>query len=582
MSSTALSFEPLLIGPLALRLDSNGAFVREISVGGEELFRGLGFVVRDANWGTLALAAKAVVSREDGRIVVRSGGVVDDGDGDLIWSTTWTIADNYVEADARASSKSGFDTNRTGFVALHALPATRGRPVRVRHPDGSVDETQFPDLVSPHQPFFDIAGLDYATAAGNRLRLVFEGEVFEIEDQRNWTDASYKTYCRPLRLPFPYRIEPSTIIEQKVRLEILAAAPSRPVASNAPPLVEKTATMPSLGTSLPPGLALPGQAEALKALQLGFTAIEIDPSDADWLTGAAARIAVAPGPLRIDVRGGGADEARKCVNALAPLLASKTIVGLSLWDADAATIAAARTTAPGVRVGGGTGAFFTELNRMKDWPPADYLAWTSNPTVHGFDDDTIGETTEPLGDIIRTARARSSSARFQVGPMTLGLRYNPNAATAEGRRRGAPFDPRQSGMIAAAWLVATIAGYLDPAVETLTFFEPIGPKGLVANDGVWSPAAYALARLSPFANHPVSVLRWPDHPRAAGLLIEAADQQVLCVAHPRDEDLRPSLPSGSWRHAETLTPTGFIQAPVYNLRVEPFGVSWLVGARSES
>ena len=182
--------------------------------------------------------------------------------------------------------------------------------------------------------------------------------------------------------------------------------------------------------------------------------------------------------------------------------------------------------------------------------------------MHGFDDDTIGETTEPLGDIVRTARARSPLARFQVGPMTLGLRYNPNATTPEGRRRSASPDPRQSGMIAAAWLVATIAGYLDPSLETLTFFEPVGPKGLLANDGAWSPSAYALARLSPLANHPVSVLRWPDHPRAAGLLTEAAQEQILCVAHPRDEGLHLTLPSGSWRHAETLTPTGFIRAPI--------------------
>ena len=28
--------------------------------------------------------------------------------------------------------------------------------------------------------------------------LAFEGDIFEMEDQRNWTDASFKTYCTPL------------------------------------------------------------------------------------------------------------------------------------------------------------------------------------------------------------------------------------------------------------------------------------------------------------------------------------------------------------------------------------------------
>ena len=31
-----------------------------------------------------------------------------------------------------------------------------------------------------------------------------EGDTFEMEDQRNWSDASYKTYVRPLALPWPY------------------------------------------------------------------------------------------------------------------------------------------------------------------------------------------------------------------------------------------------------------------------------------------------------------------------------------------------------------------------------------------
>ena len=40
-----------------------------------------------------------------------------------------------------------------------------------------------------------------------------QGDVFETEDQRNWTDASFKTYCPPLRLPFPRPFEDGEEIE---------------------------------------------------------------------------------------------------------------------------------------------------------------------------------------------------------------------------------------------------------------------------------------------------------------------------------------------------------------------------------
>ena len=575
MSDTLASCESVSLGKLVLRLDRNGAFAREISVGGEELFRGIGFVVRDANWGTPVLTSDAILSRQNDRATVKSGGELDMSGGDLTWSAEWSITEGGLEAKGRASSVTGFHTNRTGFVVLHSLGATRGRPVKVFHPGGGIEETTFPELVSPHQPFFDIEALEYTTAAGNRLRLSFSGEVFEIEDQRNWTDASYKTYCRPLRLPYPYRIGPSTVIEQSVRLEILAVTPvgSRP--PRAAPRIERTAVLPVLGTSLPPGPLVPKQLGALKSLALGFTAIEVDLSDEDGLATASERVATAPGPLRIDIRKSEEKKTLAAVTTLAPLLANKAIIGVSLWDAEDSTIAAARAVAPNIRIGGGTGAFFTELNRLSHWPAADYLTWTSNPTVHGSSDDTIGETIESLVDIIRTARARSSAARFQIGPMTLGLRYNPNSTTAEGRRMASPPDPRQDEMIAASWAVGTIAGFLDSAVETLAFFEPIGPKGLLSEHGSFSPAAHVLLRLSPYAGCKVSVIRWPGIPRAVGLLIKAQGEFVFCFAHPRDEEFPISLPPGVWARAERLSASGFVDIPLREFRAERFGVAWL-------
>ena len=49
----------------------------------------------------------------------------------------------------------------------------------------------------------------------------FAGDVFEMEDQRNWTDASYKTYCTPLALPFPVEIPEGARISQSVTLTLI-------------------------------------------------------------------------------------------------------------------------------------------------------------------------------------------------------------------------------------------------------------------------------------------------------------------------------------------------------------------------
>jgi D-apionolactonase len=173
------------LGALSLRLDPNGAFAREITCAGEELFRGIGFVVRDANWGTPALRASVEVEPAGDGFEARAKGRVEIAGESLDWSIVWTVDAAGLEARAAFSSPGGFSTNRTGFVVLHSLGASRGRAVRVAHPGGAVEETHFPDHVSPHQPFFDIEALEYRTSAGHGVDIAFEGEVFEIEDQRN-------------------------------------------------------------------------------------------------------------------------------------------------------------------------------------------------------------------------------------------------------------------------------------------------------------------------------------------------------------------------------------------------------------
>ena len=36
----------------------------------------------------------------------------------------------------------------------------------------------------------------------------FEGDLFEAEDQRNWTDGSFKTYSTPLASGYPLHARP--------------------------------------------------------------------------------------------------------------------------------------------------------------------------------------------------------------------------------------------------------------------------------------------------------------------------------------------------------------------------------------
>ena len=51
----------------------------------------------------------------------------------------------------------------------------------------------------------------------------FEGALFEVEDQRNWSDASFKTYSAPLAPSFPHAAQAGEQIRQSVRITVEGA-----------------------------------------------------------------------------------------------------------------------------------------------------------------------------------------------------------------------------------------------------------------------------------------------------------------------------------------------------------------------
>src|SRR4029453_3731669 len=80
-----------------------------------------------------------------------------------------------------------FRSNRIGLVVLHR-PDDAGRAVTIGSPGGASTPSSFPVEISPHQPFMDISSMEWQRG-GTKFKLAFTGDIFETEDQRNWTDA---------------------------------------------------------------------------------------------------------------------------------------------------------------------------------------------------------------------------------------------------------------------------------------------------------------------------------------------------------------------------------------------------------
>ena len=121
---------------------------------------------------------------------------------------------------ALPTPKTDFLTARTGFVVLHPLKGVVGNAVEVEHVDGKVEKSKFPARVNPIQPFLHIRALTHEFTPGIKATVRFEGDTWEMEDHRNWTDASFKTYVRPLALPWPYTLTAGESVKQSVKVTL--------------------------------------------------------------------------------------------------------------------------------------------------------------------------------------------------------------------------------------------------------------------------------------------------------------------------------------------------------------------------
>jgi hypothetical protein len=569
----------LSAGAVSAILSESGTSLRDVAFNGEVILRGLSFVARDENWGTLPLAATPQIRSSAQFIEVEASGEGTYANGDLTWQVLFRITPSGVEARAKVQSKDGFLTNRTGIVVLHGLSACRGQEVLVTHSDGSATTSSFPVTISPHQPFMDMAAMVHRTTGGTRVQIAFEGEVFEAEDQRNWTDASYKTYSRPLDWPFPYRIEAGETVEQSVRVSFNAGAASR-TSPETEPRVQADAVLPRFATGQPVNRAV-SDAVIIKALNnMGFAAIalEIDPEGNGWLEQLARHLASIDGDIRLNCRMTSDTNHASVLAAIEEVLAGRKPVGISLWGGTDEAVAFARSLWRDVPIGGGTGAFFAEFNRGTLPTGIDYATWTTNPTVHASDNDTLGESIEPLRDVLATAQAKAPNLDLVVGPLTLIMRFNPNATSAEARRVEPEPDPRQHTVLTASWLIGTIAGFVDPVVKELIVFEVAGPKGLILPDGTLSPSGHVMARLAPLSGSRAQVVTWAHEPRSRGLLVHTPHGRILIVTQAKATVASLMLPEGSWGAPEHLTSEGFAvggASPADAIEVDGFGVVWV-------
>jgi len=514
----------LSAGSLQATLDTGN--LRYIKIGGKEAIRAISYLVRNRNWGTYNPEISNL------RIEQNASGFAVNYDAlckDEVQSFRYSAriegrADGSLTFAAEGEPLTDFVTNRTGFVVLHPLAGVVGAPLTVEHVDGRIVESRFPELVDPACPFLDIRALTHEVLPGLKITCRMEGDTFEMEDHRNWMDASYKTYVRPLALPWPYTLKKGEKLSQRVTLKLEGKAPAAARAGGSQ-AIEVSIGSP-IGHAMPRvGLAVPAEgieqaiagAALIKKARPSFLVCHFDPRkshDASTMrkfaelgaaTGAELVLeAIVPcvdqnGKPSADVAimqrdmaaigaaaaSAGVKFARVAVSPAADL--GSTLPGSVFPPAPdwADLVATARKAFPGVPIGGGMFSYFTELNRKR--PPAgllDFICHTGLPIVHAGDDESMTETLEATPSIFKSVQAFAGGKPYWIFPTAIGMRQNPyGAAPAENpkgiRQAMSRVDPRERGLIGAAWYAGYLARAAAGGVDAVTLAATHGPSSII-------------------------------------------------------------------------------------------------------
>ena len=557
----------LRAGPLTAVFEPQIGFLRYIKLGDQEILRGLYSAVRDHNWDTIA----AKITNLNTEVGDRSFRITFDcahveRDIDFRWQATVegdTSGTISFEMDGQAHSD--FRRNRIGFCVLHSPAYVAGKPCTVEKDDGSVEEGRFPDAISPHQPFVDMRAIRHEVVQGVTAEVRLEGDVFEMEDQRNWTDASYKTYCTPLEIPFPVDVESGSAIQQKVTIRLVGDVADSGDDDGAS-VVSLTVT-PSDGISLPElGLSLASHdtplseshVRGLETMHLHHLRADLRLSEAAWEAVLdRADLEAASLGLQLELACTVSDAAAAELKALAEKidgLATGVCRVLIYHVAEAVAerkwIELAREHVEDIPIVSGTNAYFTELNRNRpDMDVLDGICYSLNPQVHAFDDASLMETLIAQGWTVDSTRTFAGTLPVHVSPVTLSPRFNPNATVPESDADSGTLpssvDVRQMSLFGAAWLVGSLKYLTQSGAASVTYFETTGWKGVLETEG-GSPEPF---RAEPDSVFPMAhVMTWfggmrggtmlrsdsTDHLRVDGLAVRKDAWVRILVANTTD------------------------------------------------
>ncbi len=502
----------LRAGPLTALLEEGD--LRYIRVDGVEVVRRVYVAVRDEVWNTIPATCSDFtydIAPDHFNVRLRAHHQYQRIDVDWVGVITG-LPDGTIRYAMDAVANGAFRYCKIGFN-IHHPPQEAGRAYRARGPAGPSSGV-LPVLIEPQRnengrltalfPPYDSLEIDHDD--GLTVRFAFEGDMFEMQDHRNWTDGNYKSYGTPLSIPWPMDATSGERFHQVVSVSV-AGKPARPAPAGREARVDlggsTNQSLPRIGLGMAShgGSLSAREADLLRKLRPDHLRVDLYFGEA-WQKelGRGIEAARALG-AQLELALFLTDEAEAQLAALALELAATkppVVRVLVFYGGKAFTTGLGATPGRFVRLArerlqaavgkapfvGGTNQFFAELNRDRPEVEAmDGVVYSINPQVHACDDESLVENLEAQAATVATARSFSRDLPIMVSPITLAARTGPYPAGPP-EPGGLPpqVDVRQASLFGAGWTAGSVKYLAGSRVASITYYETSGWRGVVEVD----------------------------------------------------------------------------------------------------
>ena len=527
-------------------LDIARAAIRNVTYQGAQIIDLLYTAIRPWDWSTLDTDQHSEVVEIVGENCVVT--ITDLFEGSMQGKTVVTLQSNgKFTVDYKLTGLGKFEINRWGVCFCLHTGDWMGSTVTASGNTYSLLKEISPQRVidGVTQGLFPASNDMHFVAPDKRsLKVISTGKVLEAEDQRNWTDNTYKIYSGSLAEPRPFIIEKGAQWEQRVEFEVTPPAALIPDGSKI--IAKEIAALPRIGVQFNGEPLLPSDdlEKALFILDIDHIRINEELLSAQKIaTVSKSGLALEAALLSSNSGDGLLQEVEHLSNRVPA--GSRLLIHREgreiVQTQDLPKNTSLNSYIPG------SDAYLVDLHRNK-YNFGDSVSYSMAPTVHSTDPETIFKTLYTQKESIEFAK-KFVAPQVSVSPITFSTRGNPETGHLRDNRINFA-QPEMAAQIkelsAAAWTLGSVFALASAGAYSGTWHELFGEHGVIYNEGSaikFSPTFHALSALGAHHAHEITIATSLD---GSWVAFEDRESRKMVVASQRPwiVEITPKVLSG--------------------------------------